>query len=114
MAEKNNEPGKHERMTRTELAERLAALQSESLPSPRSDRDTEVRLLLHELEVSQIELEVQNRELIESRRAVDESHDRYIDLFDFAPVGYVTLDNKGIIKEVNLTAAELLHTERRY
>lgn len=94
------------RMEPSELAARLNALHS----SPHS----EVRAVLHELEVTQIELEVQNRELIESRQEIEQSQSRYIDLFDFAPVGYITLDKKGIIKEINLTAAELLGSPRQF
>lgn len=106
---------KHRRMSRDELAKRLNALQTDSgAGNKKSHRDKELLEVLHELEVSQIELEVQNRELVESRRAVDESHDRYIDLYDFAPVGYITFDSKGVIREINLTAAELLGGERRH
>ncbi len=99
-------------MSRKDLASRIIALQSPSSSDRKLSPD--FRAVLHELEVSQIELEVQNRELRESRQAVDLSHDRYIDLYDFAPVGYVTLDSKGIIREVNLLAADLLGSQRNH
>ncbi|MBI3543508.1 MAG: PAS domain S-box protein, partial [Deltaproteobacteria bacterium] len=68
--------------------------------------------LIHELEVHQLELELQNRELHDSHRLLEESRSRYVDLYDFAPVGYLTLDHRGDIQEINLTAATLLETER--
>ncbi len=103
------------RMSREELAHRLAALQEPSQGrTPRiSLNSNELRDVLHELEVSQIELEVQNRDLVESRLAVDESHEQYLNLYDFAPVGYMTLDKHGTIKELNLAAAELLAMPRQ-
>lgn len=70
------------------------------------------KILLHELEVHQIELEMQNEELSEAHHRLEELHDQYIDLFDFAPVGYLVLDRKGIIVNINLTACDLLGIER--
>lgn len=71
-----------------------------------------VERLAHELHVYQIELEMQNRELRESQQQLEETRDRYADLYDFAPVGYVTLDTKGNIREINLTGATILGRER--
>ena len=68
--------------------------------------------LLHELQVHQIELEMQNEELRESRTQVEAALERYTDLYDFAPVGYFTLLADGTIREVNLPGARLLGLER--
>jgi PAS domain S-box-containing protein len=66
--------------------------------------------LIHELEVHQIELELQNEELREANRQVQESRDQFEQLYNSAPVGYVTLDRNGMIIRANATAARLLQT----
>lgn len=68
--------------------------------------------LVHELQVHQIELEMQNEELRDARLASDDSRDKYMDLYDLAPIGYFTLTRDATIKEVNLTGSSLLGIER--
>ena len=74
--------------------------------------DVDARALLHELQVHQIELEMQNEELLRAQAAVQEVSDKYHDLFDFAPIGYFRLDEQGSILEVNLAGATLLGLNR--
>jgi PAS domain S-box-containing protein len=69
-------------------------------------------VLLHELQVHQIELEMQNCQLREAQQELEVTRDRYADLYDFAPVGYLTLDESGIVLEINLTGAGMLGRER--
>lgn len=71
-----------------------------------------VKELFHELKVHQIELEMQNDELRKTRDSLEISRAKYFDLYDLAPVGYLTLDNKGLILEANLTSANILGLPR--
>jgi PAS domain S-box-containing protein len=68
--------------------------------------------LLHELQVHQIELKMQNEELRQAREEAETVLEKYTDLYDFAPVGYFTLDREGIIHTVNLTGTAVLGIER--
>lgn len=68
--------------------------------------------LLHELQVHQTELEMQNEELLHARSEAEDALFRYTDLYDFAPIGYFTVDASGSILEVNLAGAELLGAPR--
>ena len=70
--------------------------------------EEETQRLLHELEVHQIQLEMQNEELRHSGEELEKVLEKYTDLYDFAPVGYFTLDKNGTISDVNLSGASLL------
>ena len=68
--------------------------------------------IIHELQVHQIELELQNEELKKAHLALEKSRDEYINLYDFAPIGYFTLSKEALISQVNLTGAEFLGITR--
>ena len=71
-----------------------------------------LRICYYELRVHQIELEMQNDELMKAQLNLEESRVKYFNLYNFAPVGYFTLNKEGIILEVNLAGSELLNVER--
>ncbi len=71
------------------------------------------KALIHELEVHQTELEMQKDELQHGRDEAEALKEKYIDLYDFAPVGYCTIDAGGVIREINLTGSTLLGKGRR-
>ena len=79
-------------------------------PRPRTEADA--LRLLQELEIHQVELEIQNAELEKTRDELESALARYTDLYDFAPVGYFTLDALGKILAANLTGAALLGVPR--
>ena len=78
---------------------------------PQETEDEPLRLH-HELQVHQIELEMQNAELRQARDELETTLEQFTDLYDFAPVGYFTLDRTGTIRRVNLTATALVGIER--
>jgi PAS domain S-box-containing protein len=96
-----------------ELRRRAADRLKEIAPKERpSWTEIERQRLVHELEVHQIELEMQNDELRRSQEELELSRNTYVELYDFAPVGYFTFDALGLICEVNLAGAQLLGIDR--
>jgi len=92
-----------------ERAERQREQEAQEMPDIPPE---EVRKLVHELRTHQIELEMQNEELRRTQRDLVESRDEYSDLYDVAPVGYVTINRKGLILQANLTLADMLNVRR--
>jgi PAS domain S-box-containing protein len=75
--------------------------------------EIEMKRLVHELEVHQIELEIQNEELRQMHEALELSRDAFAELYDFAPAGYFSFDQQGLIQGVNLPGAQMLGLERQ-
>ncbi|MBY0495015.1 MAG: PAS domain-containing sensor histidine kinase [Cyanobacteria bacterium] len=74
---------------------------------PDAPPQVHVRELLHELQVYTEEVEVQNEQLVKAQQDIEEARDRFADLYDFAPIGYLSLDGNGLITEINLSGAAL-------
>jgi PAS domain-containing protein len=74
--------------------------------------ESDVKKLLHELQVHQIELEMQNEELRQANETAETALKKFTMLYDFAPIGYFTLDSDGNICELNFTGADLLGEKR--
>ncbi|HIE97076.1 MAG TPA: PAS domain S-box protein [Planctomycetes bacterium] len=99
--------------TQAELRERAeAALRQQPIAASNASVDANDRLI-HELRTRQIELEVQNEELRRAHAELAESRDDYADLYDFAPVGYVTVSDRDLILKANLTLIDWLGRDRQ-
>jgi transcriptional regulator with PAS, ATPase and Fis domain len=96
-------------MLRSKAEEHLKEKQKK-MDSPVLEAD--VKKLLHELQVHQIELEMQNDELRQAFETAETALRKYTMLYDFAPMGYFTLDSEGSILELNFTGAEMLRDKR--
>lgn len=70
--------------------------------------------LLQELRIAQVELQLQNEELRNSQAELETAHRKYFDYYELAPVGYLTLDDKGFVLDANLTARNLLRNDGRH
>jgi PAS domain-containing protein len=97
---------------RHQAENRLKNCRSDLIGSTNGD-SKDALALVHELQVHQIELEMQNEELRHSKLETENALMKYSDLYDFAPIGLFAFDARGLILEVNLAGAALLGTERR-
>ena len=90
------------------LRERAEALLDDSRLGVSTLSTIEIEGLIHDLSVHQIELELQNEELRTTQNQLEQTRDRYARLYHQAPVGYLTLDASGIIRQTNQTLS-LIH-----
>jgi PAS domain S-box-containing protein len=95
------------------LRERAEKKIGEKVPGRKNMSDGRIDKLLEEVQVHQIELEMQNEELRQAQEELIESKNRFEELYDFAPIGYLLLKRDGKIENLNLTAAGMLGSERR-
>ena len=107
--QKGGEPGAQFAELAHKVKKAVAVRQAEE--ADRVSRDLLVRSEAN-LNIHKTELETQAEELLLAKLAVEESRDKYLDLYDFAPLGYLTLSDKALITNVNLTGATLLGVER--
>jgi PAS domain S-box-containing protein len=109
MTTETNQTDQKLRELRIEAEDKLAAVDPESLPGLTS----EAKALIHELHVHQIELKMQNENLRQTQAALETAKAHYQELYDFAPIGYLTLNEDGIILQINFTAAKHLGKDRK-
>lgn len=99
----------YDQMTKAALIRRIAELEERQ---PAAGIAFEHSRMQHDLQNQQAELERQNQQLREAQQIIEESRDRYAELYDFSPAGHLALDAQGIIREINLTACAMLGAER--
>ena len=99
----------NEQLLRRKAEERLKKRQDNTIGQA---VESDVMKLLHELQVHQIELEMQNEELCQANASTEEALKKYTMLYEFAPMGYFTIDKSGVISELNYTGAEILREKR--
>ncbi len=87
-------------------------LRKKPLKNKLHDTESDLLKLIYKLEVHQVELELQNEELSKAKIAAQEAADKYMELYDFAPIGYIELSNEGSILEINLFASQILGNDR--
>lgn len=88
------------------------SLKNKNIKSKNTDADINEKRLIHELHVHQVELEMQNEELRKANEIADAALKKYTMLYDFAPMGYFTIDSECKIRDLNFTGAELLGEKR--
>lgn len=97
-----------------ELRKKAEHLVQEQDPDKILDKYNDMREVIQELNVHQVELELQNEELLQAQIELETSRQEYIDLFDLAPVGYFAVNKNGIITKANLTFCEKIELDRKY
>jgi PAS domain S-box-containing protein len=95
-------------MKKTDLRQQAEAKLSQRKKSPATDANADTQRLIHELEVHQIELEMQNEELLQANAELESTLSLYAELYAFASVGYFTLTRDGTVRRANLTAVKLM------
>ena len=96
----------------SELRKRAEKILAEDPQAIRSMATADIQKIIHELNVHQIELEMQNEEFRRVQLDLQEALDKYLSLYDFAPTGYFTLDHNSLILDVNLAGSQLLGSEK--
>lgn len=100
-----NQPNQPTRQTDRQVSRKMAPLSTENIEALSAE---EIRQMLLDLRVHQIELEMQNEKLRSKQAELDAAHANHFDFYDLAPVGYCTINVQGLILAANLTIATLL------
>src|SRR3954453_8855775 len=109
-------PGRQRTIRRPDAADDAAILRRRLAEADARAEECEAACAAtrHELDVLREQSRQHTQQLLEAQVALEESHDRYVSLYDFAPVAFVSLDQSGLIRDLNLAAAQLLGAERSH
>ncbi len=99
-------------MNKAELIKRIENLEKER-NGKKDLSPSKKKQLTHDIQEKDLQIATQKNELIEKQNQLDESRDKFSDFYDYAPTGYLTLDDRGTIRVLNLTAAELIGVQKR-
>ncbi len=97
-----------------ELRRKAESMLDDDVVGGQAESIKDIRELIQQLNVYQIELELQNEELVAAQTELQRSRDKYLKLYDFAPTAYFTFDEEGLVREANLAGARLLGLERNF
>ena len=95
-------------------ARRVASARRRAVAREPASNEPNVHSLLHELQIHSEEITVQNEQLLKAQAELEQARDRYADLYDFAPIGYLQIDARANIADVNLAGAELVDRPRSF
>jgi PAS domain-containing protein len=108
----NQEPDFTDPLNRRSQAEKILQLKKEKKTAPDLGNEADAQKLVHELQVHQIELEMQNEELLQVYETAEAALKKYTLIFDQAPIGFISINSDGTITELNFSAAEMLGDRR--
>jgi PAS domain-containing protein len=108
----NQEPDFTDPLNKRSQAEKILQLKKEKKTAPDLGNEADAQKLVHELQVHQIELEMQNEELIKVYETAEAALKKFTLIFDQAPIGFITIERDGTITELNFSAAEMLGDRR--
>ena len=110
----STEESENLRLKAEEVLKKDASVEGNKTELPSSFSEFEMKHIIHDLEVPQIELKLQNEELQLAKEQAENAAQQYTELYDFAPSGYFTLSKEGTIQKLNLCGAQMLGKERIY
>ena len=105
---------KYTNITRTALIKKINELEAEKKKREKEFSSVEIEELHHQLHLKEIQIENQKFELLDKQIQLEVSRDKYADLYDFAPNGYIILNTSGIIEDINLTGVSMLGVDANH
>jgi PAS domain S-box-containing protein len=103
----------YSKMTKAELIKRIEELELSNGTGKIKTSDSAKKELLNELQEKDIQLEAKKKELNQKQHQLEEAHDKFLEFYDYTPTGCITVDDQGIIQEINLTAMDMIGIEKK-